>query len=101
MDRGNKELSNYTLAFRSFFLEVTHVIFAHAPLAKNKSHDCQIEQHEGCVILHERGTGWVNSNTVYHNGPGKGLTVLSVSSGLPPLTSPLTIGQSPILLCVG
>lgn len=100
MDRGNKELLK-ALAFRSFFLKVTHVISSHAPLAKNKSPDCQIEQRESCVILHARGTGWVNSNTVYHKGPGKGLIVLSVPSGLPPLTSPLTIGQSPTLLCVG
>lgn len=43
------------------------------------------------------GTGWVNRNIVYHKGPGQGLTVLSVPSGLSPLPS----GQSSTLLSAG
>lgn len=85
----NRELSNHTLAFRSFFLEVTHSISAHDSLAKSKSHDsAKINR----VMVYNppcERPWWVNSNIAYHNGPGQGLTVLSVSSGLPPLSSPL------------
>lgn len=101
LTEGTENSDHHTWNFRSFFLQGTHVLSAYASLTKRT--DKILSKLTGWrhIILHG-GTGWVNSNIVYHKEPGQGLTVLLVPSGLPPPISPLpSTPSTTALLSVG